>query len=437
MVNTGGTNYRETYFEYPELTRIHGEPDSESIHQLRNELKANAKSVWSNLGGGSQGHLGLVLDNVQYALVDNTSFVRPVHPGALIIPNNSTGPQIAALQDLHKENLRLFREVEGVEKALIQQLVKAVDPPYLASIRDRNSNSLRGNVSEILEHLRDVYGRISPQMMENKEQELRTMVYHAKYPIDQVFNAVEDFVEFASLAQQPITQRQTVAKAYLVLNKTGRFKQAITEWNRKTDVQQTWIHFKEHFRQAHKEFRETTDITLEESELQRNNANLVQQVVDGLQSVMTPAASEVDQPPDLIQQMANSAARSNETQKQLMQQLAEMQQAMQQLQLKAQTPAFGTPYNQFPPGNQQPQYFPPPYPPRGGNGRGYQGRNPRGGFGNRGRGNNYRQRKTTIYCWTHGGCGHTGNTCLTKLPGHQDAATFENKLGGNTANCPN
>jgi hypothetical protein len=63
----------------------------------------------------------------------------------------------------------------------------------------------------------------------------------------------------------------------------------------------------------------------------------------------------------------------------------------------------------------------------------YQGRGARG-YGNRGRGNQYRQRNTAIYCWTHGACGHLGATCNTKLPGHQDAATFLDKMGGNTNN---
>jgi hypothetical protein len=38
-----GINYRETYFEFPELTKVRGEPTSESLFKLRNELKANAK----------------------------------------------------------------------------------------------------------------------------------------------------------------------------------------------------------------------------------------------------------------------------------------------------------------------------------------------------------------------------------------------------------
>jgi hypothetical protein len=145
---------------------------------------------------------------------------------------------------------------------------------------------------------------------------------------------VEDFVDFAKLAEQPMTQRQTVARAYTtILNKTRRFKTTITEWNRLPELQKTWIAFKTHFRQAHQEFRETTDVTLEDSELVSNNSYLVQQVVDGLQNVLAP----VEQPEDdsstaLLEQMANSATRTSESQQQLVTQLTQMKQAMALLQ---------------------------------------------------------------------------------------------------------
>jgi hypothetical protein len=301
---------------------------------------------------------------------------------------------IAAMREAHNEQLRIFREVEGVEKALLQQIVKAVDAPYLAALRDRASNSLRGPVYQVIDHLQTVYGRVSPQMLENREQELRTMLYNAKFPIDIVFNAVEDFVDFAVLGQQPVTQRQTIAKAYVIINKTSRFKQAITEWNRKPDLQKTWINFKAHFRQAHQEFRETTDVTLEESELHRNNANLVQQVVDGLQGALTPVDNTPNESVALMQQMANAAAQSNETQQQLTAQIAQMQQAMTLLQSQVQQ----QPYQQ--PAYQQQPYLPPPYNPpfhqRGG-GRSYPGNQSRGARG-RGRGSSFRQRNTAIYC---------------------------------------
>jgi light-regulated signal transduction histidine kinase (bacteriophytochrome) len=210
------------------------------------------------------------------------------------------------MKEQHHESLRLFREVQGVEKALIQQIVQAVEAPYLAAIRDRTSNSLQGTVHTVLEHLQSVYGRVSPQMLEDRDQELRNMTYIMQHPIDIVFNAVEDYVDFAELGSQPLTTRQTIAKAYIILNKTRRFKNDITDWNRRTDADKTWINFKTHFRRAHQEFRETTDVTLEESNLQQNNANLVQQVVDGLQGAI-PTESTTDAFSEVRLQMANSA----------------------------------------------------------------------------------------------------------------------------------
>ena len=37
-------------------------------------MKSNAKAIYSNLGGGAHGHLGLVLTEVQYTLIYPTSF---------------------------------------------------------------------------------------------------------------------------------------------------------------------------------------------------------------------------------------------------------------------------------------------------------------------------------------------------------------------------
>jgi hypothetical protein len=124
-------------------------------------------------------------------------------------------------------------------------------------------------------------------MLEDRDNELRSMVYNTQLPINIVFNAVEDYVDFADLANQTLTSSQTIAKAYVILNKTRRFKNDITAWNRQPEIGKTWESFKTHFHRAHQEFRETTDVTLKDSELQRNNANLVQQVVNGMQQAMT------------------------------------------------------------------------------------------------------------------------------------------------------
>jgi hypothetical protein len=209
---SAGINYRDTYFEFPELTKLQGEPNSESLFKLRNELKANAQSVYSNLSDGAHGHLALVLSPTQYATITAQPFVRPAFPGPLAIPAGTTAPMATVMKEAHQEEVRLFREVQGVGKALIQQIVQAVDAPYLSSLRDRTSNSLRGSVYEILTHLQSVYGRVSPQMIEDRDNELRNMVYNTQYPIDIVFNAVDDYVDFANLGHQPLTEIRQLLK---------------------------------------------------------------------------------------------------------------------------------------------------------------------------------------------------------------------------------
>ena len=77
--STSIPNYRETTFEYADLTAIHGEPTYEALTILLNQLKANARSVRTSLGGGNHGYLGLLLSPEQYAsIAPNTPFVYPV-----------------------------------------------------------------------------------------------------------------------------------------------------------------------------------------------------------------------------------------------------------------------------------------------------------------------------------------------------------------------
>ena len=83
---TSTVNYRDTYFDRVNLTPICGKPTYETVHKLWNKFKANARSVYSHLGGGTHGHLGLVLTAAQYADIYTTVFTRPAQPGTLSIP---------------------------------------------------------------------------------------------------------------------------------------------------------------------------------------------------------------------------------------------------------------------------------------------------------------------------------------------------------------
>lgn len=47
----------------------------------------------------------------------------------------------------------------------------------------------------------------------------------------------------------------------------------------------------------------------------------------------------------------------------------------------------------------------------------------------------FQQTDTSKYCWTHGACNHNSKNCHHKNAGHQNEATFENKMGGSTYYC--
>ena len=94
----------DTYFQHKLLTKIHGKPTYESLQNISTELKANASSVPTSLGGGQNGHLGLLLSDARYITVAHAvPWVTPGNPGPFAPPAAGTGPQVEAARDVWRE----------------------------------------------------------------------------------------------------------------------------------------------------------------------------------------------------------------------------------------------------------------------------------------------------------------------------------------------
>ena len=104
-------NYKDTLFKRSNLTPIHGKPTFKTLHKFQNEIKANSKSVYSNMGGGAHDHLVLVLTNVQYALISPTPFFYPTHPVLLIVLDDTTAHANSNMRIAHTKEVCLFHEV--------------------------------------------------------------------------------------------------------------------------------------------------------------------------------------------------------------------------------------------------------------------------------------------------------------------------------------
>ena len=137
MMLTSSVNYKDFFLEHPFLTTIRGEPTHETLHHLKNKLKANASSVTNTLGGGNHGYLGMVLTPVDYCrIAPKNPFTRLPNPGILVPNPNGTATQISSAETYHRLTKKLYLETVLLERAFIQQTIEAINTKYLAALRN-------------------------------------------------------------------------------------------------------------------------------------------------------------------------------------------------------------------------------------------------------------------------------------------------------------
>ena len=166
-------NYHETIFEHPNLTKIIGIPTYDALHLLHNEIKSNAISVHSNIGGVQHGYLGLVVSPTACALLSNSPFVPPINPGILSIPVVVTCNTHDELKRQYDKNIQLFHEMWGVERAIVQKLILAIKAKYITDIRNRTTGKFYGTLFMSTQYTIVTYGKISPSQLIDLNQDTK------------------------------------------------------------------------------------------------------------------------------------------------------------------------------------------------------------------------------------------------------------------------
>ena len=198
--------HQANIFDYPELTKITGEPMIMSLLKMKNELKVNAQSVPTVLRGGQHGHLGLVLTAAEYENVaQGTPYLRPTLPQL----NTETGDtQFQLAQKRHQYETAMLTGSLTVDRILIQQIVNAMDEKFLKALRDRHTNRIIMNIADILLYLFDTYGDISPHELAILQKRIEKMHFDPKEPVDEIFTEIDSYAEMASIVDDPMTSTQ-------------------------------------------------------------------------------------------------------------------------------------------------------------------------------------------------------------------------------------
>jgi hypothetical protein len=317
------------------------------------------------------------------------------------------------LREEHVEEVRLFREVLGVEQAIKKQLTAALDPEYLAELRHADSNTIMLPIPEILEHLFTHYGQVDSTVLDIAETKVKQYQWNIHDQPVLFYNEIEDLVSLTQAANLPKSELQIVNFGLDIIRKTGDFEKALTEWYGRPPAEHTWINFKQHFTAAYRNLKRVRGPTMRNTayhqahqlatNLSTDFHNMRNEIVTSMNALALSQEQQHD-PNDQLHQEESGAsnpsmnAASSNNNAQLVEAI---QQLMQTIQANQSNSSGGT------------------------------SRTGRRNTGNRPR------RNTSKYCWSHGACSHSSAECNNKRPGHTDAATFEEKMGGSTYYCQN
>ena len=242
----------------------------------------------------------------------------------------------------------------------------------------------------------------------------------------------------AEAAGTPYSELQLVSFGVEILRKTHDFQDGIKSWNRLPITNRNWTNFITHFEQEYKELLELRGPSMQSSNLHSVNA-IVQKVKESVEQSVESSVVKA-----LNRHGANSIINNRTITGNIPPELQNLPPGftIQEVQPDSQTPSVA--FSSFSSGvsnntitfekmmkvfmekmnetmQQQAEVLKNITNTSGGNNNG---------------GSGYRKRRNiSKYCWSHGACAHSSAECNNKKRGHQNDATFSNKMGGSTRFC--
>jgi hypothetical protein len=115
------------------------------------------------VGGGAHDHLGIVMNQVEYAAISASPWVEPYNPNAITtIPPCTNVVDAAQIARMHAEFRRIYTNRINVDQALNKLILEAYDNMYTSQLEDYLLQYANRSALEILMHLKQTYGFINP-----------------------------------------------------------------------------------------------------------------------------------------------------------------------------------------------------------------------------------------------------------------------------------
>jgi hypothetical protein len=248
-------------FPHPILPTVQGDPDYQTIHATRKFLQANSRAIDTHLGGGTLGHLGLIISDDSYAMIAPTTddgptlWITPQAPGRAPANMDGTAAQISAARHIWEEDVQTYRTCTSVQHALKKQIISVFEPMYLDILNDNMVVYANISARDMLDHLFETYGNITAVDLEINFEHMRR-AWDPQQPVESLFKQIQDCAKYSEAGGVLIGHPQQINVGYAKIFATGHFMSACCRWNEKHTIEKTWTQFKSHFAAAHRQHKQ-------------------------------------------------------------------------------------------------------------------------------------------------------------------------------------
>jgi hypothetical protein len=383
-------------FPHPILPTVEGDPDYQTIHATRNFLQANSRAIDTHLGGGTLGHLGLIISDFSYSNIAPPTTDAPTlwetsnATGRAPAATDGTAAQISATCHVWEEDVQTYRTYTSIQQALKKQIISAFEPMYLEILNVNMVDYANISARDMLDRLFETYSNITSVNLEINFEHMRR-AWDPQQPMETLFKQIQDCADYSEAGGIPIGPSQQINVGYANIFATGHSVRACRRWNEKPAADKTWTHFKSHFVAAHRQHKQIQGETAADAgyhsasaAMNQNEDQMAEATIGALANLATATAADRGVVAALTQANSRVVKQLEENTSEL----RELKALLHQEPRDKRGPRSLTSY-------------------------------------------------ASNYCWTHGykvGKTHTSLTCNTPNPGHKGEATQAENMGGIQAN---
>jgi hypothetical protein len=238
-------------------------PNAHTILLLCEQLYANAQAVPSKLGGGANGHLGMMMPTAEYILFSagGAPYVHPVDP--VEPPAAATVKAQLALDKTYTAAQKAYTEKLQLQEQLKKLILQAVPPLYINSLKHITLGFTMVKPWTILNHLVAAFGQITPDILATN-LELIQAPWDTATQIQVVFTTADACRKIATRGEDPISDTSYMRFLLATFKASGVLDDAVKAWTLQRALPKTVANFTEHFTAAEDYWRSNRATTTDD-----------------------------------------------------------------------------------------------------------------------------------------------------------------------------